>query len=650
MADFMKKHLLTSMMIPLFILSACIGRQTQPPPQTSQTAPPIQNDSETALPILDETPASLLTVCMGAEPNTLYPLGELNQAARTVLKAVYNGPVDFVSYEYQPVIFSMLPSLENGDAQIDRVQVQAGSQVVDADGNLVSLALGTRIRPASCRSDDCIITYDGGAPVDMDQMIVTFRLRPDLTWSDGVPITADDSQYSHQLHADANPADYLIQRTQTYELADPQTLQWWGVPGFLDPTYFMNFWMPAPRHLWANFPANDLAKADFASRTPTGWGPYMIDEWLSGDRITLKKNPYYFRAADGYPKVETLVFRFIPDPAAAISEMVAGRCDILDPTINLDQHVNILQEMQTAGQAQFFTATGMTMEWLGFGLLPASYDDGYSILSDRQDFFTDPHTRQGIAYCLNRQAVTDHVLFGLTSVPTTYVPNDHPTFDPGIAAIPYDPQVGISFLQLAGWQDVDKDPTTPLRAVNVKNVAYNTPLQLTYHVTPSAQRRQAAEIFKTSLAECGIALDVRFLTPNDLYAAGPVGPLFGRSFDLAQFALGVEGFDPACDWFASDEIPTAENGWRGMNITGFQSVEYDAACREAQRSLWGEQAYVTAHRRTQVILADALPAIPLYHRLHIAAARPEVCRFDLDATANPLWNLESIGVGETCQN
>jgi hypothetical protein len=40
----------------------------------------------------------------------------------------------------------------------------------------------------------------------------------------------------------------------------------------------------------------------------------------------------------------------------------------------------------------------MSVEWLGLGLVPASYDNGYDIQKDRQDIFTDQHTRQGIAY------------------------------------------------------------------------------------------------------------------------------------------------------------------------------------------------------------------------------------------------------------
>jgi peptide/nickel transport system substrate-binding protein len=639
---FMKNNLIPFLLVIATVLSGC--SRLQPPPETL-TASITPLPTRTPQP----PPPSSLTVCLGQEPNTLYPFGELNSAARSVLAAIYNGPIDTIGYEYQPVILTRMPSLESSEAQIARVQVQAGSQVVDADGNLVSLDAGVRVRPAGCRDDDCVITYDGTSSLEMEQMIVTFRLRPDLMWADGTPLTADDSIYAFEIQANNDADAYRIDRTQVYEAADAQTLQWFGMPGFIDPSYFTNFWQPAPKHLWSQFPANELPSVDIASRTPTGWGPYMISEWIPGDHITLTKNPYYFRGRDGYPKIDTISFRFISDPNTALSELVAERCDILDPTINLDNHVGLLQEMQAAEQAQVFITTGMTIEWLGLGIAPASYDDGFDLQKDRQDFFADNHTRQGIAYCLDRQSVVDNTLFGLTTVPTTYVPVEHPAFDVNIAEIPYDPEVGISLLELAGWLDTDDDPSTPRRAVNVPNVAFNTPLQLDYFTTTSTQRRQAVEILQQSLAECGIGLNVEYFSQNDLYAPGPNGFLFGRRFDLAQYALGVEGIEPPCGWFTNAEIPSESNSWIGTNITGFRSDEYDAACRTARISLRDEQAYVNSYRQTQIILSNELPVIPLYYRLRIAAARPEVCHFDLDPTANPLWNIDVVDIGETCQ-
>jgi peptide/nickel transport system substrate-binding protein len=376
----------------------------------------------------------------------------------------------------------------------------------------------------------------------------------------------------------------------------------------------------------------------------------MVEEWDAGDHIKLTKNPYYFRAADGFPKFDELFFRFTPDPDVALSELVAGRCDILDPSINLDNHAGLLKEMQTAGQANSFFTTGMNIEWLGLGLVPASYDNGYDIQKDRQDIFADQHTRQGIAYCLDRQSVVDNVLFGLTTVPTTYIPVDHPLFDPNIEAVPYDPQVGMSLLKLAGWQDLDKDPSTPLQAVNVDNVAYNTRLELNYYTTTATQRRQVVDILEKSLANCGIGLKVQYFSQNDLYASGPNGLLFGRNFDLAEYALGVNSIEPPCGWFTTAEIPSEANLWSGTNLSGYSSADYDAACLAAGKALSGDQDYIDSNKQTENIFSSDLPAIPLYFRLKIAATRPDICNFDLDPTANPLWNVEAIARGDQCEN
>ena len=641
----MSKKIISFILFACFIVSGCSLK-------ADATEAPSATQTPFSVIATAEPETKFLTVCLGHEPNTLYPFGELNSAAQSVLAAVYDGPFDTVGYEYQPVILEQMPSIENGDAQVVTIDVGDGDTIIDTQGELVTLETGIQVRPSGCRADDCAVTYDGEGTIEMDQMLVTFHLRPNLTWSDGTPITADDSVYAFEVDTNDNvvTSDYLLERTQIYEAADPQTLQWWGAPGFFDPTYFKNFWAPAPKHIWGQFPADQLPTVDVASHAPIGWGPFMITEWIAGDHIVMTKNPYYFRGDDGFPKIDELTFRFIPDPDTALSELVAGRCDILDPSIPLDAHVGLLTEMQAAGEVNLFAGSGMTVEWLGLGVSPASYDNGYDIQRDRQNFFADAHTRQGIAYCLNRQSVVDNVLFGLTTVPNTYLPSTHPLYDSNIESIPFDSSVGNSLLELAGWLDTDDDPSTPRRAISVKDVAYNTPLVLNYYTTTATQRRQVVDILQASLAECGIGLNVHYFSQNDLYAGGPVGSLFGRNFDLAEYAMGVHGIEPPCNWFDSSEIPTEENSWTGTNITGYQNDEYDETCRDAKSSLPEDVSYRTSYQRTQILFASDLPAIPLYFRLQVAATGPQICHFDFDPTANPLWNIESVDKDDACQN
>ncbi len=639
----MKKNI--SVFLIILILSSCAPQVTELP-----VIPPTPTASQTT-PIVTPTPASRsLNICLGEEPNTLYPYGSLNSAARSVLSAIYDGPMDVVEYGYEPIILEKIPNIDDGDAQVSTVAVGAGDQVVDASGNLVTLKAGVKIRPSACRSDDCAITYDGSSRIDMDQLVVTFTLLEGLLWSDGEPLTADDSIYSFELASNVGTpvSKFVIDRTQTYEAADDQTVQWWGKPGFIDPDYFTNFWMPLPRHAWGEFPAADLTKLEVSSRLPVGWGPYIIDEWEKGKQIHFIKNLNYFRAASDLPKFEELTFLIFPDTNSALTALVDGTCDVLDPSVRLDGQVGLLQQMETDKQAELLTSQTMTMEWLGFGIVPASYDNGFNARDDRPDFFGDERTRQAIAVCLDRQKVVDTVLFGLSQVPDSYLPADHPLHNGNLQAYTFNPTRGNQILEQVGWVDQDNNRSTPRQALGVTNVPAGTPLVLNYITSSATQRHQVAEILTQSLAECGIGLNPIYYPAVDFYAQGPNGPLFGRNFDLAEYAIGVNSLEPQCGWFTTPQIPKEENHWVGTNISGYQNPQFDSACEKALQSLSSDPEYAF-HQEAQAIFASDLPSIPLYLRLKVAATRPDFCGFTLDpSSSSALADIETFDYGEGC--
>lgn len=629
-------------------LSACAPQVTEIP-----VIPDAPTETPTPLPAPTPAPRTL-TICLGEEPSTLYPYGDLSSAARSVLSAVYDGPMDVVDYGYEAVSLEKIPSLEDGDAQVNPLTVSAGDLVVDSDDAVVTLETGVRIRPSGCRSDDCAILYDGSSQIEMDQMVVTFTLLEGLTWSDGEPLTASDSVYSFNLASsgDTPVGKYLIDRTETYEAADDVTVQWWGLPGYIDPDYFTNFWMPLPQHKWGEFSPAELLQVDVSTRAPTGWGAYIVESWKPGEGIQLVKNLNYFRAESGLPKFDGLTFLFTPDPNAALTALVDGTCDVLDPSINLDGQVSLLQQMQTDGQAQLLTAQADTMEWLSFGIRHASYDDGFNLIgsnADRPDLFGDVRMRKAIAYCLDRQKVVDTVLFGLSSVPDSYLSFDHPLHNGNLQTYEFNPASGSEILTQVGWIDHDNNPSTPRQSLGVTRVPNSTPLILDYYTTSATQRRQAVEIYTQSLAECGVGLNTVYLNASELYAQGPAGPLFGRQFDLAQYAIGVNTLEPQCRWFITDQTPQETNNWVGTNVGGFSNPDFDSACKEALQVLPNEPGY-TSHQQAQAFFAFELPSIPLYMRLKIAAARADLCGFTLDASSDhALADIESFDYGTECE-
>jgi peptide/nickel transport system substrate-binding protein len=163
------------------------------------------------------------------------------------------------------------------------------------------------------------------------------------------------------------------------------------------------------------------------------------------------------------------------------------------------------------------------------------------------------------------------------------------------------------------------------------------------------QRRQVSEILVASLAQCGVGVNIKYYSQDEFYAPGPDGPLFGRKFDLAEYAIGIAGTEPPCGWFVSDQIPDKTNKWLGVNISGYANPDYDALCHKAQRALPGSSGYLDAFAELQTIFANDMPSVPLYMRIKAAATRRDMCNFALDAFAiDDLWNLEELDYGPTC--
>ena len=629
---------------PALTLPACA-------PQAVVTPFVADTPTATSLPVFTPTPVTRsLTICLGEEPNTLYPYGNLNSAARSVLSAIYDGPMDVTDYGYEPIILEKIPILEDGDAQVGPVSVNAGAKIVDSNGDVVLLGTGTKVRPSGCRSDICAISYDGSSTLQMDQIVVTFTMLKGLMWSDGAPLTSSDSIYSYGLASNelTPTSKFLIDRTASYEAADEQTIQWWGIPGFIDPDYYTNFWMPLPEHAWSEFPPDQLLKVDVSTKLPLGWGPYIIDKWEPGKSLHFIKNLNYFRADSGLPKFDELTFQVFPDTNAAVSALVDGTCDVLDPSTRLDGQVGLLQQMQIDNRARLFTAQSNIIEWLGIGITPASYDNGFNVKEDRPDFFGDKRTRQAIALCLDRQKVVDTVLYGLSQVPDTYLPPDHPLHNANVQTYEYNTVSGNKILNDVGWIDKDNDPSTPRLAQSVTNVPVDTPLVLNYYTSSATQRHQVAEILTQSLAECGIGLNVIYLSASDLYASGPTGPLFGRQFDLAEYAIGVNSLEPQCSWFISSQIPSESNHWIGTNVSGYKSSTFDTACQKALQTVSTDPDYAS-HQEAQAVFAADVPSIPLYLRLKVAATRPDFCGFSLDPSASSaLADIETFDYGDSC--
>ncbi|HLF89603.1 MAG TPA: ABC transporter substrate-binding protein, partial [Anaerolineales bacterium] len=373
-----------------------------------------------------------------------------------------------------------------------------------------------------------------------------------------------------------------------------------------------------------------------------------------GSQIRLAKNQHYFRADEGLPRFDTLIFRFTGEGSDLnIARLLSGECDVMDIETHLDDSITELRELDQSGQLQAHFTTGTVWEHADFGIAAVMYDDGYQLGIDRPDFFGDVRSRRAIAYCMDRQQIVDTVLFGQSEVPNTYLPSTHPLYHPNAPQYPFDPTAGMALLDEVGWRDMDGDPGTPRVAQGISSVPDGTPLSFSYWTTTSTQRQQAAQILADSLAQCGIQLNLQTWETADLFADGPDGPLFGRNFDMTQFAW-LTGVTPPCDLYLTEQIPGEDvtrfpYRWGGTNLTGYSNPAFDEACQRALSLLPGQPGYEDAHHLAQQIFAEDLPVIPLYLRIRVTATRPDFCGHSMDSTADSdFWNIEEYDYGVGC--
>jgi peptide/nickel transport system substrate-binding protein len=365
-------------------------------------------------------------------------------------------------------------------------------------------------------------------------------------------------------------------------------------------------------------------------------GPFVVADWLAGEEIRLEKNPYYYRAAEGLPHLDEVTFTFWGDPARVQTELLAGNCDVATQD-GLDVHLIPLFDEDDSILPRLHVQTGPIFEHIAFGIVPVE-----EVAERRRNWFGSTQVRQAITMCADRRQMVDELLHGRGSLMHAYIPTDHPLYPQDLAEWPYDVTAANALLDEAGFLRDEEDGIRrwPNSAI---------PFRIRLGTDDSGDfRARVNEIFRDSVAACGIEVETYQEPAAQWYGAGPTGTLFGRRFDLGAFAWLISA-TPPCHLYLSDAIPgpppAFPAGWSGRNVTGWNNPEFDAACQAGQGTFFGTGAYRENHEQALRIFAEEVPIIPLFPRLKVAATRPEVLNFLLDPTQpSSLWNIFEIDV------
>lgn len=558
-----------------------------------------------------------LVVCMAQEPESLYIHGTNMLVSTLVMEAGFidgasgsTSGYDTRSFDYQPVLYTKLPSTKDGDAKVTKVKVKVGDTIQNAAGNVVKAE----------------------KEEELDQMEVTFKLKPGIKWSDGQPLKGTDFVFGFNVAKDKDSgitARFLVDRTVSVVAKDDVTIVWTGVPGYTDANYFTNLITPLPEHVLKSVAPKDIKSNPFA-RKPVGLGPFRVTNWISGDRIELEKNPNYFRASEGLPKLDRLVFRFVPDTNQVTAQAIAGQCDVVtQDALNTDV-IPFFDQAEKNGLIKPHYVPGTTWEHIDF------MTDAKSAPKARTDFFSDARVRQAVAYGTNRKEMVDKILFGKSQTMDVSVPKEHWTYpkdDKDIIKYAFDTKKAEELLDAAGWvkgADGVRAKGGQRFSVTISTTAGNKP------------REAVMQIFQANMKAIGIEVKLDFPPATVLFGRGKDSDYMSGNFDLMLYAW-VAGPEPTLLVYTCDQKPSAANAFSGQNNTFWCNKDFDAAYSKFNGELDRSKRPAIALDAFK-IFSKELPALPLYQRINVSATNPRVLNFKPDPSENELWNVEEWDV------
>jgi len=315
------------------------------------------------------------------------------------------------------------------------------------------------------------------------------------------------------------------------------------------------------------------------------FGPYQVDEIVSGSHITLVPNPYWWGAA---PHFKRITVRVIENTAALEANLLSGAVDYVAGELGFSIDQALSFERRHGDAFKILYKPGLVYEHIDLNL-------DNPILADRR-------VRRALIYALDRETLVAQLFGGKQPVANSNVnPLDWVNSDQ-VPVYRHDPDKAAALLDEAGWTEITD---------GVRHKPSGERLSLRLMTTAGNKLRELVEqVLQSQWKKVGIEITIK----NE-----PARVFFGETVTKREFpAMAMYA------WLSSPEsvprstlhsemIPTLENNWAGQNAMGFVNAEMDALIeqteteldREVRRGLW---------QRMQQIYAGELPVLPLYFR------------------------------------
>lgn len=294
-----------------------------------------------------------MIISLASEPDSLF--GLVSAFATTAMIGYLTdvqGATTY-SYDYQAEAFTQLPTIENGGATNETVEVAEGDLVWNVDGERVELAPGVTVTDANGET----VTFESGT-LELKQLTVTFEYVEGIKWQDGEPLKQADFELAERIACDPESGATsfsLCESREQVEFLSDTSYRITYLPGAQWPEYFVYSLGSFPSHQvlsdgrrLADVPAKEWATLPEIAETPLGTGAYRIVEWVKGQKIELEASPHYYK---GEVPIKNLTVLFIPDSTQAVAQLLTGEVDLLEQG-SIGSEAQTIIEAGSQGQIQ----------------------------------------------------------------------------------------------------------------------------------------------------------------------------------------------------------------------------------------------------------------------------------------------------------
>lgn len=440
-----------------------------------------------------------------------------------------------------------------------------------------------------------------------DLKTYTFKLRQDVRFQDGSPLTADDVVFTFSIIQDeswksplsASLAGIKIEKLGDYEVS------------FVLDEPFMPFLEVLttgilPKHLWEGIRPSSGRLAEINLK-PVGSGPFKFSSFVRSKdgafrSYSLERNDQFYGRK---PYLDRVVFHFYQSYEEAADALKSH-------TVSGVVYFSKGGQQGTSGKGEAGELGDLDKnpEVEYYKLKLPQYNALFFNVRNN-DILADQKVRKAIALSLDKEKIWSEATGKEGSVLNAPIPEGFLGYEPQVKTIPFDPVAGAELLESAGWKM--KTSTSTVRSKKDANLSFRL---LTLD---RAEYLKAGSVIVDNLKNVGIEVDLQAVSSSELqrdiirprnYDALLYGEVLGLDPDLYPFWHSSQADEP------------------GLNLSGFLNREADKLLEDA-RKLGSAEERSVRYRAFQAILADELPAIFLYTPNYIYPQRKTIKGFDV---------------------